>query len=73
VNIKVEGTTNGTATDFDGNFTLSNVRPGDQIVFSYLGFITQTITYNDQKEITVSLQEDVQQLKDVVVIVLLIK
>ncbi len=68
VNIKVEGTTNGTATDFDGNFTLSNVKVGDQIVFSYLGFITQTITYSNQKEITVSLKEDVQQLKDVVVI-----
>ena len=68
VNIIVGGTTTGTTTDFDGNFTLSNVKNGDKIVFSYLGFQNQTITYSGQKEITVTLQEDSQQLKDVVVI-----
>ena len=68
VNIIVEGTTTGTTTDFDGNFTLSNVKNGDKIVFSYLGFLNQTITYSGQKEITVTLQEDTQQLKDVIVI-----
>jgi hypothetical protein len=68
VNIIVEGTTTGTTSDFDGNFTLSNIKNGDKIVFSYLGFLNQTITYNGQKEITVTLQEDAQQLKDVVVI-----
>ena len=68
VNIIVGGTTTGTTTDFDGNFTLSNIKKGDKIVFSYLGFQNQTITYSGQKEITVTLQEDSQQLKDVVVI-----
>ena len=68
VNVTVEGTTTGTATDFDGNFTLSNVKSGDKIVFSYLGFPNQTITFSGQKEITVKLQEDAQQLDDVVVI-----
>ena len=68
VDIKIEGTTNGTATDFDGKFTLSNVKAGEKIVFSYVGFVTQTITYSNQKEIIVVLKEDVQQLKDVVVI-----
>ena len=68
VNIIVEGTTTGTTSDFDGNFTLSNIKNGDKIVFSYLGFQNQTIIYNGQKEITVTLQEDAQQLKDVVVI-----
>ena len=68
VNIIVGGTTTGTTTDFDGNFTLSNIKKGDKIVFSYLGFLNQTITYSGQKEITVTLQEDSQQLKDVVVI-----
>lgn len=68
VNVTVEGTTTGTATDFDGNFTLSNVKSGDKIVFSYLGFLNQTITFSGQKEITVKLQEDAQQLDDVVVI-----
>jgi TonB-linked SusC/RagA family outer membrane protein len=68
VNIIVEGTTTGTTTDFDGNFTLSNVKNGDKIVFSYVGFQDQTITFSGQKEITVTLQEDAQQFKDVVVI-----
>jgi TonB-dependent starch-binding outer membrane protein SusC len=38
VNILVKGTTNGTTTDFDGNYTLSNVRQNDVLVFSFLGF-----------------------------------
>ena len=39
VNIAVVNSTSGTATDFDGNFTLSNLSNGDQIVFSYVGFV----------------------------------
>ena len=68
VNILVKGTTNGTTTDFDGNFSLEKVKQGDEIVFSYLGFKENTITFNGQKNITVTLSEDAQQLQDVVVI-----
>lgn len=68
VNIAVEGNSTGTATDFDGNFTLSNLNKGDKIVFTYLGFVKQTILYNGQKEITVFLVEDTNQLEGIVVI-----
>ena len=44
VNVVVEGTQNGTATDFDGNFNL-NVKKGDKIVFSYIGFKNYTLIY----------------------------
>lgn len=68
VNVLVAGTTNGTTTDFDGNFTLSNVKKGDKILFSYIGFTDETVIYENQKTITVILQEDQKELKDVVVI-----
>ena len=68
VNVLVAGTTNGTTTDFDGNFTLTNIKKGDRIVFSYIGFKDETITYENQNTITITLQEDQKELKDVVVI-----
>jgi len=68
VNVTVEGTTTGTTTDFDGNFTLSKLKKGDKLLFTFLGYQKETLVYNNQKEIKVSMQEDSQQLKDVVVI-----
>ncbi len=63
----VEGTTNGTSTDVDGQFTL-NVKNGDNLIVSYVGYITQTIKINGQKEITVNLKPDDQLLDEVVVV-----
>lgn len=68
VNVLVAGTTNGVTTDFDGNFTLTNIKKGDRIVFSYIGFKDETLTYENQNTITITLQEDQKELKDVVVI-----
>lgn len=68
VNVLVVGTTNGTTTDFDGNFTLTNVKKGDKILFSYVGFTDETVLYENQKTITITLKEDQKELKDVVVI-----
>ncbi|MEZ4788278.1 MAG: carboxypeptidase-like regulatory domain-containing protein [Flavobacterium haoranii] len=68
VNIVIKGTSNGTTTDFDGNFSLEKVKQNDVIVFSYLGYKENTVTYTGQKNISVSLTEDSQQLQDVVVI-----
>ena len=48
VNVLVKGTTNGTQTDFDGNYTLNNVNSGEVIVFSFLGYSTQEISYTGQ-------------------------
>ncbi|MNK16803.1 TonB dependent receptor [compost metagenome] len=68
VNVIVEGTANGTSTDMDGNFTLANVKSGDRIVFSFIGYANQTVEYTGQSSLNVSLQEDATQLQEVVVV-----
>lgn len=62
----VKGTTNGTTTDIDGNFSLSNVKKGDVIEISFVGYITQTIKW-DGTPINIILKEDTQTLEEVVV------
>lgn len=68
VNVVVQGTQNGTSTDFDGKFTLSNVPKSAVIEFSFIGFKTYTLSYNGEKTVAVSLEEDSAQLDEVVVI-----
>ncbi|GIQ59238.1 SusC/RagA family TonB-linked outer membrane protein [Flavobacterium collinsii] len=67
VNVNVQGAPGGTSTDFDGKFQLSNVKNGDKILVSFIGYKTSTVTYNGQKILNVSLEEDTNQLKEVVV------
>ena len=68
-NVMVKGNaTNGTITDFDGNFTLSGVKAGDVLVFSYIGCVTQEIKVGNQKKFDVTLKDDAQALEEVVVI-----
>ena len=62
-----KGTSNGTVTDFDGNFTL-NVKPGATLVISYIGFETQEIATGNQSSFNVTLQEDNNSLDEVVVV-----
>ncbi|MDE3742942.1 SusC/RagA family TonB-linked outer membrane protein [Maribacter polysaccharolyticus] len=62
-----KGTTNGTQTDFDGNFTI-NVGENATLVFSYVGFSTQEIAVNGQTNIDVLLTEDAQALDEVVIV-----
>ena len=59
--------TNGTVTDFDGNFTL-NVNPGATIVLSYIGYETQEIKVGNQSNINITLNEDDAVLEEVVVV-----
>ncbi len=66
--VVVKGTTNGTQTDFDGNYTISNVDPNATLVVSYIGFATQEVAVNGQSTINVVLQEDAQALDEVVII-----
>ncbi|MGV3460649.1 MAG: SusC/RagA family TonB-linked outer membrane protein [Flavobacterium sp.] len=68
VNVIVEGTQNGTQTDMDGNYTLSNVASGSRIVFTFVGFATNTVDYTGQSSLNVTLTEDAQLLNEVVVI-----
>ncbi|RHO74588.1 TonB-dependent receptor [Parabacteroides sp. AF48-14] len=65
--VVVKGTTNGTVTDMDGNFVL-DVKKGDVIVISFIGYLTQEIKYNGEQSIKVNLKEDTQKLDEVVVV-----
>ncbi len=52
----------------DGRFSLSNLRTGDVIVVTYIGYVTQEIKYTGQASIRVTLKEDTQNLDEVVVV-----
>jgi TonB-linked SusC/RagA family outer membrane protein len=67
VNVNVQGSTNGVSTDFDGKFQLPNVKKGAKIVFSFIGYKNTVINYDAQKSVTVSLEEDANQLSEVVI------
>ena len=66
-NVVEKGTTNGTITDMDGNFTL-NVAPNATLVISYIGYKDQEIAVNNKTNIQVKLAEDSQALDEVVVV-----
>mgnify|MGYP001095615141 CR=1 FL=1 len=68
VNVIVKGTTNGTQTDFDGKYTLTNVPSNAVIVFSYVGFKTQEVAVGNRSTINVALVEDASALDEVVII-----
>lgn len=65
--VVVKGTTNGTITDFDGNFSLSNLNKGDVIEVSYIGYKTLTVTW-DGSPLNLVLKSDTQTLDEVVVV-----
>lgn len=65
--VVVKGTTNGTITDFDGNFSLDGIKKGDAIVISYVGYQTQEIKWNGSP-LNVILKEDSKTLSEVVVV-----
>ena len=65
--VVVKGTTNGTITDFDGAFSLSNVKKGDVIQISFVGYKTQEIVWNGNA-LNITLKDDAQALEEVVVV-----
>ncbi|OZV69347.1 SusC/RagA family TonB-linked outer membrane protein [Winogradskyella aurantia] len=67
VNVIIKGTSRGTSTDFDGNFSLE-VSQGETLVISYLGYTPQEILFSGQATIDVALVEDAAQLDEVVLI-----
>jgi TonB-dependent starch-binding outer membrane protein SusC len=66
-NVKIEGSSTGISTDFDGKFQLTNVKPTDVLIVSYMGYQTKSITVGNQTNLTIKLQEDANQLQEVVV------
>ena len=67
VSVLEKGTTNGTITDIDGNFTL-NAKRNATLVFSFIGYKTQEILVNGKTNIAITLIEDSQLLEEVVVV-----
>ncbi|UJP63753.1 SusC/RagA family TonB-linked outer membrane protein [Mongoliitalea daihaiensis] len=61
------GTSTGTVTDLDGNFTLAAV-PGDQLRVSFIGYSTQTITVGNQAELMIRLNDEISSLNEVIVV-----
>lgn len=68
VNVAVKGSTKGTATNANGNFTIEQVKPSDVLVFSYMGFQTIEKMVLEQQTINVILKADDLRLSEVVVI-----
>ncbi|MDD6252461.1 MAG: carboxypeptidase-like regulatory domain-containing protein [Bacteroidales bacterium] len=65
--IQVKGTTKGTVTDIDGNFSLGGVNVGDVLVISCISYVTQEIVWNGQT-LNIVLEEDNMLLEEVVVV-----
>lgn len=66
--VAVKGTSTGTTTDFDGNYTLNNVPADAVLVFSFVGYETQEIAVDGRSEINVNLATDASELEEVVLI-----
>lgn len=66
--VVVKGTSNGTSTDFDGNFTIEAAASSGTLRISYIGFITQEVAFTGGSVGTISLMPDAEELSEVVVI-----
>ncbi|MBP1593631.1 MAG: TonB-dependent receptor [Bacteroidetes bacterium] len=67
VNVRQVGTTTGTVTDIEGNYTLQ-VKKDAKLLFSFVGFINQTVNVEGRNTINVTLKEDSKTLDEVVVV-----
>ncbi|AOW08581.1 SusC/RagA family TonB-linked outer membrane protein [Flavobacterium gilvum] len=67
VTVTVKGTKTATSTDFDGKFKIS-ASPSDQLVFSYIGFETRTLTVGSSSTMNISLTEANSKLNEVIVV-----
>lgn len=67
VTVRIKGTEKGTITDLDGNYQLAT-KEGDVLVFSYIGFKTKEVEFTGQEKISLSLEVDLDELEEVIVI-----
>lgn len=67
-NVIVKGTTNGATTDFDGNYSISDVAKDAILRVTFIGYSEQEIPVNGQTKIDITLREDAEMLEDVVVV-----
>ena len=68
VNVIVKGTSNGTSTDFDGNYSIDVNSNNAVLSFSYIGYVTKEVTIGVNNTLSVALKEDFAALDEVVVV-----
>lgn len=68
VSVLVQGTTTGTVTDIEGQYTINVPDENAVLMFSYIGFTKKEVAVNGQSTLDVTLQPDIQQLSEVVVV-----
>ncbi|MDR0582399.1 MAG: SusC/RagA family TonB-linked outer membrane protein [Prevotellaceae bacterium] len=68
VTVLVQGTTNATTTDTDGNYTITVTGEGAVLAFSYIGYKTVTQPVGTRSRIDVMMEEEISRLEDVVVV-----
>lgn len=66
--VRVKGTTQGTATDIDGRFSISNVDPKGTLIFNYIGYQEVETPINGRTEINVQMEETTSSLDELVVV-----
>lgn len=67
-NVFVKGTTHGTITDMEGNFTLTNVAENSTLVISYIGFLEKNVEVGNKTSFDIVLLEDSKKLEEVVIV-----
>ncbi len=67
VSILEKGTSNGTTSDVEGNFTMTVTSPDAVLVFSFIGYKTQEVAVGNRSRITVAMEQEVTALSEVVV------
>lgn len=68
VTIQVKGTNNGSITNFDGTFRLKDISSTDTLLISFIGMVSQEIIVGNQTSLSITLEEDIQALDEIVVI-----
>ncbi len=68
VTVIIKGTTHGTVTDIDGNFTITDIQSGDVLVFSFVGMTSQEVLVGDQQNINITMVADAIGLEEVVAV-----
>lgn len=68
VSVTIPGTTQGTVTDIDGNYSIAVPSQSSQLAFSFIGYLSETVTLTGQTVVDVKLVEDIKALEEVVVV-----
>lgn len=65
--VMVVGQNNSTMTDYDGNYEIT-LTQGKELEFTYIGYLTKTVSVKNQSQINITLEEDLQSLDEVVIV-----